>query len=295
MPADEDGDVLMDPLRHPEDRELLVRFRSLCGLSSEGDPRQQLGLLARAFSQLPYENLTKIIKGAQSDSVPAARRGPAEVLHDFQQWGAGGTCFSLTATLLHLVRSLGLEAEPILADRRYGADTHCALIVWLDGLPHLLDPGYLLVDPLPLEVGLSHPQNSAGRVITTRFNQLQLIPSGSDRLELHTIQQGSRRHRLTFKTSPVDAAQFRRAWDASFDWDMMHYPLLTKVTDDQQLYLRAGHLQKRTQTAVEREEIPETLLVRRVAQEFRIHPDIIRRALDVLRRGGDRFGPDQSR
>ena len=43
-----------------------------------------------------------------------------------------------------------LRAEPILADRRYGDDTHSALVVWHEGKPHLLDPGYLIVRPLPL-------------------------------------------------------------------------------------------------------------------------------------------------
>ena len=47
---------------------------------------------------------------------------PAEVLADHEQCGAGGTCFSLTAAFLHLVRSLGWKAEPLLADRRYGCD-----------------------------------------------------------------------------------------------------------------------------------------------------------------------------
>jgi arylamine N-acetyltransferase len=279
----------MDPLAPPRDRELLRRFCALCGLPTQGDARQQLSALARAFSLLPYENLTKIVKDAESGSPATARRGPDEVLRDFQHWRAGGTCFSLTATLLHLVRALGLQAEPILADRRYGDDTHCALVVWLDGSPHLLDPGYLIVDPLPLSAC------QQGLVVATRFNQLQLVPSGPDRLELHTTEQENRRYRLTFKTSPVDAGQFQRAWDASFDWDMMHYPLLTKVTEEGQLYMRGSHLQRRSTIDVQREEIPAALLAERIAGEFHIHPDVIHKALEILRRGGDRYGRDKSR
>src|SRR5204863_234100 len=66
----------------------------------------------------------KIIKDAEAGGVEEARRTPAEVLADHHALGAGGTCFALTATMLHLVRALGFPAEPILADRRYGADTH---------------------------------------------------------------------------------------------------------------------------------------------------------------------------
>ena len=119
------------------------------------------------------------------------------MLQDFRRWRSGGTCFSLTAALLHLVRSLGLPGEPILADRRYGVDTHCALLVWLDDRPHLLDPGYLIVEPVPLDATTNE------LVVPTRFNQLHLMPGEADRIELHTAEQGNRRYRLTYKTSPV--------------------------------------------------------------------------------------------
>ncbi len=271
----------MDPLAPPRNRELLERFRALCRLPVQGDPRQQLAALSRAFSRLPYENLTKIVKHAENEPPASARRAPDEVLRDFQRWRTGGTCFSLTATLLHLARSLGLPAEPMLADRRYGADTHCALLVWLDGLPHVLDPGYLIVDPVPVDIP------DQGLVVATRFNQLQLVPQSSQRLELHTVQQGVSRYRLTFKTSPVDAAQFQRAWDASFEWDMMHYPVLTKVTENEQLYLQGARLQRRSSTDVQREEISEDDLAHRIATEFHIHPEVIYKALAILRRGAN--------
>jgi arylamine N-acetyltransferase len=98
---------------------------------------------ARAFATLPYENLSKVIRFAEAGDAVAARELPAEIINRHLQWGTGGTCFSLTATLLHLIRSLGFEAEPILADRPYGSNTHCALRVMVEGQPHLLDPGYL--------------------------------------------------------------------------------------------------------------------------------------------------------
>ncbi len=83
--------------------------------------------------------------------------------------GSGGTCFSLTATLLALVRSLGLRAEPILADRPYGERTHSGLIVWIDDRAHLVDPGYLLTEPIPLEADLLIEK-------PTSFNTVILTP-----------------------------------------------------------------------------------------------------------------------
>jgi arylamine N-acetyltransferase len=272
------GDSSRNPLARPHDRELLDQFRALSGLRGEADPKHQLGELVRAFAAVPYENLTKIIKHAECHAPAASRRAPREVLRDFHRSGAGGTCFSLTATLLHLVRAMRFEAEPILADRRYGADTHCAMIVWMDDQPFLLDPGYLIEDPIPLR------HAAASLVVPTRFHQLELIPHEDDRLELHTAERGTRRYRLTFKTTPVDDLAFLKAWDASFGWEMMRYPVLTRVTEHQQLYLRDTHFQKRSCTEVERENIPDEQLASRIVREFGISAKIVQQALDVLRR-----------
>ena len=95
-------DSLPNPLAPPQDRQLLDQFHAQCGLGTERDPSAQLAVLARAFAAVPYENLTKIIKYAEFRVPAAARRAPSEVLRDFQCAGAGGTCFSLTAALLHV-------------------------------------------------------------------------------------------------------------------------------------------------------------------------------------------------
>ena len=89
------------------------------GIPSGGSSRQSRGSVVAAFALLPYENITKIIKREESGNCEQARRYPEEVIRDHTHWGTGGTCFSLTSALLHLVRGLGWKAEYILADRRY--------------------------------------------------------------------------------------------------------------------------------------------------------------------------------
>ena len=136
---------LMPPSR---DSLVLQQFLRDFHIDADQSPEQLLFASAQAFAKLPYENLTKIIKDAETGTTAAARRTPGEVLADHTAFGAGGTCFALTSALLHLVRALGFPAEPILADRRYGIDTHSALLVWIAGQPHLLYPSYLSVQPL---------------------------------------------------------------------------------------------------------------------------------------------------
>jgi arylamine N-acetyltransferase len=265
------------PLLAPEvNSPLLRQFLKVHGVDGIQSPVEMLTEVARAFSRLPFENLTKIIKYAGAGRVEAARRTPGEVLGDHWKLGAGGTCFALTSAMLHLVRALGFQAEPILANRRYGDDTHSALLVWIDGKPHLLDPGYLIVKPLPIP--------TAGEVrIATPFNQLILrTQGGGAKVELHTLQEKRTTYRLTFKAAPVDAGEFLRAWDASFEADMMGYPVLSRLVGDQQVYFQKKHLLIRGADQTKTSEVPPDRMIAEIARHFQIAPSVITEALVTL-------------
>lgn len=262
--------------------ELLQQFLDRNAIGAGQTPRERLCQVATAFAQLPYENLTKIIRAAQTGSLEEARRLPREVLDEHWSWGTGGTCFSLTWTLLQLVRALGWEAEAILADRRYGADTHCAIVLWIDDEKHLLDPGYLLVDALAL------PKTGAVRV-QTGFNQVELQTGANNtKVNLITIDQAKTTQRLTYKTDPVDTSQFLNAWDSSFDWEMMTYPVLSRISRGRQLYLQKNHLLMRGSEESQRIEIDPQQMTPQIAERFGIAPSIIEKALSILKRQENR-------
>ena len=262
----------------------LMDFMGHFGIRPEASAPRLLENVVTAFSSLPYENITKIIKRAESGSLEKARRYPEEVIRDHIAWGAGGTCFSLTYALLHLVRGLGWKAECILADRKYGQDTHCALLVWINGVPHLLDPGFLVVRPVPLS-------GTCGQEIDTAFNRLGLEPEGKPgRISLSTVRGGVRTYRLSYKTSPVDEGEFFKAWDASFGWDMMRYPLLTRTEGARQIYLRGSRLQVSGAGSVEKRILAGEDLVSRIAAEFRMDASVVARAVSLLEDKGEKYG-----
>jgi arylamine N-acetyltransferase len=269
---------------HPADPALQLFARHF-RLDLQQDRDALLRQVVRAFTNLPYENLSKVVCEAERGRVPEARRYPQEVITDHIRLGTGGTCFSLTATLMHLLRELGWEAEPILADRPYGPNTHCALLLWRDGQPHLLDPGFLLTDPIPL------PRDQPV-LLPTSFHQVRLCPRQDGRyVDLYVASpQGQEQHRITFKTSPVDWSEFVRVWDASFDWDMMRYPLLTRVCNGEHIYLKGNRLQRRTLCRVERQELSPVSLAEHIHRLFGIAPEVVYRALAVWKRRGERHG-----
>jgi arylamine N-acetyltransferase len=269
------------PLDPPADGSLLASFVERFTVPLTGETRGDVAAIARAFSLIPYENLTKVLSHAHHESDPI--RTPEMVLADHAQWRAGGTCFSLTATLLALVRSLGLRAEPILADRPYGERTHSALLVWIEDQPHLVDPGFLLTKPIPL--GQTEPTHTS-----TPFNAVILTPQSGDKLALATDQQGKIVHRLIFRTSPADAGEFLSAWRDSFSFDMMHYPLLTKIEHDRQLYLQGKRLQVRSKTDLQTRRLAKEELESVICGMFGLAPILAKEALRQWQQQGDLDG-----
>jgi arylamine N-acetyltransferase len=259
----------------------LADFMAHYGLRADSSAQELLGGVVKAFAGLPYENITKIIKRAVSGNPERSRRYPEEVIRDHIKWGTGGTCFSLTCALSHLLGNLGWKTEYILADRHYGQDTHCALLIWVEGVPHLLDPGYLMVNPIPLP-------SAKERQIETGFNSIILAQERDPgRISLFTDRGGTKTHRLTYKISAVEIGDFLKAWDASFGWDMMRYPLLTRTASSGQVYVRGSRIQITGSNAVERQEIRAGDLVSRISLEFRIHPAVVARAVSILRGRGE--------
>jgi arylamine N-acetyltransferase len=268
---------------------VLTDFMEHFGIKPGEPARQLLGSVAMAFASLPYENITKIIKWAEAGSAERARRYPEEVIRNHIHWGSGGTCFSLTSALACLVRGLGWRADYILADRRYGQDTHCALLVWIDDVPHILDPGYLIITPVPV------PEKGELEV-PTAFNRLILVPEvDQNRISLSTARMGRKIYRLTYKMSPADEGEFLRAWDESFNWDMMRYPLLTRTAASKQIYLNGSRFQISDPHSVENREIPTEELVAKIAFEFRMDPSLVARAISILKAGGETGGKAASR
>lgn len=261
------------------DDETRERFLKAFGIARDLAPTEMAQAIARAFVHLPYENLTKILKHAEAGSASNSRRLAKEVVGDHFEIGAGGTCFALTAAMVALLRSCGVDADPLLADRSYGPDTHSAVLVRLDGQPYLLDPGYLLTTPMPFST-------DAQRQASTAFHDVLLQPKGAEKIELSTLQSGQTTPRLVYRTAAVEPDRFARAWDASFDWEMMTYPVLTRVSGDRQYYLRGRRRQSRSKQGVDVVSLTAEDLPERIQADFGLDPALAARALTLLRRRG---------
>ncbi|MDP3980635.1 MAG: arylamine N-acetyltransferase [Chlamydiota bacterium] len=245
-------------------------------LNLNQDPLMRLESMLQAFTKMPYENLSKVIKWNAHKSTSRSKRTPEEVIRDHLRYNTGGTCFELTSTLLYMIRFVGFKAEPILADRPYGQNTHCAMVIEVDGKWHLVDPGFLILKPLCLT-------KEPNIEVKTCFNDLVLSGhADNDHIDLFTRWKTQCTYRLTYKAKPADPAEFLSAWDSSFYWDMMRYPLLTKTMNHTQIYMRKNHLQNRSRTSVESLDLHAGNTTEEIISRFGIHKSIVFKALQLF-------------
>jgi len=260
-------------------RDLTNRFFRKYRIDRNDTSTAVIQACAGAFARIPYENLTKIIKSDTVVGPKSALRYPEEVLGDHLKWGTGGTCFSLTAALIAVFNELGIEAQPLLADRHYGPDTHCGLVVMQEKQALLIDPGFLLFVPTPLPY-------STTNIIANGRTAIELNPvENGNRIELATVRSGNRKVRLTYKRSPVDAEAFEHAWVDSFTWEMMTYPVLTRTTAEEHLYMQGATATVRSSDKTVRTQLDKSEQITFIGKNMGIAPEVVLKAWEVIRHG----------
>lgn len=233
-----------------------------------------LKAVVSSFAEVPYENITKIISKFREPDPALRLRGPGEVMKGFIENHTGGTCFSLTWCLGSILSHAGYSCWPAMADMKR-RNIHCALIVSAGGKMYLVDPGYLLGDPVEL--------TADPVVIPTSFGKVELRPRGASSYDLFTVAGGEKSWRYRLRTAPVSRAAFFRHWQASFSLPMMNSLQLTRLTSGGHLYIRDHHLRMRRGDMKINENI-RAGLEERIEAEFGIPGDITAEARALIER-----------
>ncbi|MFQ5769548.1 MAG: arylamine N-acetyltransferase [bacterium] len=192
------------------------------------------------FAKIPYENISKIMKLNQAWDSHNKLRLPEEVIESHVSFKLGGTCFSLTFFLQCILTLHGFTCYPVMADMRAGRNFHCCLIVMLDSLKYLVDPGYLLTRPMAI-----NPQKP--RLFRSEFTGVELrYDTQSEKYDLFTFTKNEIKWRYRFQDRCVAPEEFLQHWLASFQWNSMHGICLTKVMDGGLIYIHKNFMRETT-------------------------------------------------
>ena len=266
--------IILDPYKH---KEAARRFLDFYHLKAGSPGLIYLQEILESYTYLPYENISKIIKLNRHFSGPDRIRLPDEVMEEHAEFRLGGTCFSLTFFLQTILSNQGFRCYPVLASMRNRPNTHCALVVLLDRRKYLVDPGYLLTQPMEI-----HPDKP--RLYRTPHTGVELRFSAEDEhYHLYTFDRDQVKWRYKFLDRPTPPDEFLRSWQASFYQPTMHGILLTRVKEDRLIYLHNDYLQITTIQGKQKRKLRENYFST-VRDVFGISAELVERAQEAMQR-----------
>jgi len=235
----------------------------------------------RAFSHLPYENLSKILRLPETGKVsPPLFRTPEEVLEGYLADRLGGTCFSLTQCLCSLLSWCGFEAHRVFGDMRHGRNIHCAVVVCLGKEKYLCDAGYLLPEPVLMTPG--------GKSVLKSALYTYLLEADSADSEAYNLYTSSHRDELKWRYRIRDRTasdrEFEYRWRLTFKAPMMRQIVLTRSLEEGQVYIHQHHLRLNLPQGKRNLNIRSSM-TEKIEELFGIHPAILEKALIRIEQG----------
>ncbi len=198
------------------------------------------------LKQIPYENVSKILR--LEKAPPERPRDSRTVLSEHQSLHFGGTCFSLVNLILKSLAVEGVKAYPVKADIHRRSFPHFFAIAERGRKKYLIDPGYLINDPLEIRKDApSHLKNGAIEFVVSHLKggQYQLL----------TLTGGQQKTRYTFHADPLDEASFRAFWIRSFDH--INAVVASRFIDDKFIYIHDNYVQVRSMGNIEKFDHPD--------------------------------------
>jgi arylamine N-acetyltransferase len=234
--------------------------------------------LLEGLSRIPYENLTKIVDFTRCNSLAhAALDTPDKLYRKSEELGAGGTCFSLTYYLRDMMLQKGFTTRFLMGDKYRFRNIHCGLLFAWEGEQYLLDPGYMIYQPLRLP--------AAGLKL-----HFPLIPNAVS-LEDHAAENVWRlfsgrgkklKFRFDFRKEPVTDAEFVQYWKDTFYFQMMEYPVLNMVRNSTQYYLQKRTFLTRTAEGSQVRELNKAQFEEVAVDLFGISRQVVDQSLEII-------------
>lgn len=148
---------------------------------------------------------------------------------------------------------------------------------------YLLDPGYLIFDPL--QMPLPQPFGTGEAFFPLSPNCVRLVRPTLESMELWTGGAGApMKLRFEYPVEGVSVEEFKHHWNESFYREMMTYPVLNRLDREKgiQYYYQKGNLVVRSSTGSQMKRIEPADRVQTLSDIFKLSPSIIEQALQIL-------------
>ena len=257
----------LDPLSHKASVSL---FFSFFELGRQKPNMRFLEKLMTHYAKLPYENISKLVKLQNNYRSPNRIRLPEEVMAGYVDNHLGGTCFSLTFFLYAILCECEFLCYPVIAHMQRGPNSHCALVLLMQDKKYLIDPGYLLNQPLQIHKDVSRFFRTEHTGVETLFDP------ENESYSLSTFHGGNKKFRYTFKDAPLSMQEFMLHWLDSFYWPGMRGICLSQLNQSGMVYVHNDFVQVQNEQGKQKGRVENIHLL--IKETFHIEPEWIERA-----------------
>jgi hypothetical protein len=158
---------------------------------------------------------------------------------------------------------------------KWSPNSHCAVICDLDDGKHLVDPGYLLSQPMLMTA-------DKPRIYDSEFTGVELVRHpGSEAYEVYTFNKSEMKWRYRFLDKPCPPEEFLHFWISSFSWNSMHGLCLIRAERGKLIYVHKHFMRESTFTGKQNFNIKKDYH-ERIHQAFGIEPAVVEQALSAL-------------
>lgn len=169
-----------------------------------------LDALMTAYTRhVPWESAFRIAKRAATPVTADCPRWPDELWTDAMERGGGGTCFESNYAFFHLLRDIGFDGYLTINDMGAVCGCHTAIVIRLGDERWLVDAGYPLYLPLPLD-------NSQPTQRTTPFHTYTVTPLPDNRFEIQRDRH-PKPYAFTLLDRPITDDDYRQAVIADYE------------------------------------------------------------------------------
>lgn len=228
---------------------------------------------------VPWESAFRIVKRAEQDVVDACSRWPEEYWQDHLRRGSGGTCFESNFAFSSLLHELGYKGYLTINDMQESIGCHTAIIVLLEGQKWLVDTGFPIYAPLPIE---SHSVSQR----TTPFHQYTIRPEGDGRYQIERRPHPNW-YAFTLIDRPVSLAEYRQATTADYgpNGHFLQRVIIHKILDEQMWRFNSSEKPPQLTRFGDGQRFDHPIdgnVATALAAKFSIDEVVVSRALDLI-------------
>jgi arylamine N-acetyltransferase len=260
-------------------REWVRRYLALLGVPRRAPGPDALAELTRAHVHtVRFENVTAVLRRASALGRPAPPVDPERLLASWEQGRGGGVCFEIADAFGRLLDALGYRVHPTLGTITFPG-SHQALVVRLEGSPHLVDVANGAPFLAPIPVGSTVEIRHAG--LGYRFRPHE---ASRDVVQERRID-GAWAPFCRYDPEPPDPAvreaAYQRHHTRGASWVVGEIRLI-RCGPEEVVVLRDGELSRHTPSGKRVERVPPADYPRLAAEVFGLPALPVREALEEL-------------